>query len=97
VTATATKPVQGDEYAPSCDLVPGRIPHGPGWYLVSLANGYVEAGPWAEETHALLASLWMDDEARGVNPQPYEAVWSARGMIVGSRRRLGRKRNRKPC
>jgi hypothetical protein len=66
--------VQGDEYAPSCDLVPGRIPHGPGWYLVSLANGYV------------------DDEARGVNPQPYEAVWSARGMIVGSRRRLGRKR-----
>lgn len=94
MTATAI-PLQGDQYAPSCDLVPGRIPHGPGWYLVSLENQYVEAGPFPTEPAALLTSLWMDDEARGVNPQPYEAVWSPRGMIVGSRRRLGRKRRRK--
>ena len=85
-----------DEYAPSCDVTPpNRLPHGPGWYLVSLTNGYVEAGPWATEAQALEASLWMDDEAQGVNPQPYTPVYSSRGMIVGTRRRPGRKRRQR--
>lgn len=81
-----------DDYAPSCDLVPGRQEHGPGWYLVSMANSFVEAGPFPTEREAILAGLWMDDEARGVNPQPYEPVYSRRGIIVGSRRRPGRVR-----
>jgi hypothetical protein len=37
----------------------------------------------------------MDDEARGVNPQPYTPVYSSRGMIVGTRRRPGRKRRQR--
>lgn len=82
------------EYAPSCDRVPGVLPHGPGWYLVSMQNQYVEAGPFGSEGDAIMAGLWMDDEARGVNPQPYEPVYSFRGMIVGTRRRPGRIRRK---
>lgn len=81
-----------DEYAPSCGLLPGLLPHGPGWYLVSLGNATVEAGPYRTETDALQASLWMDDEGLGVNPQPYQPIYSWRGLVIGSRRRQGRPR-----
>jgi hypothetical protein len=59
-----------------------------------METGYVEAGPFDTEGDAILGGLWMDDHARGVNPQPYEPVWSERGHVVGTRRRLGRKRRK---
>jgi hypothetical protein len=52
----------------------------------------VEAGPFDTEAQAILGGHWMDDQARGVTPQPWEPVHSARGLVVGARRRLGRRR-----
>lgn len=77
-------------YSPSCALVPGRLPTGPGWYLISLENARVEAGPFASEASALEAGLWMDDQAWGVNPQPYQPTYSPRGLLIGVRFRFDR-------
>lgn len=82
------------DYAPTCELIPmSNAPAGPGWYLMSLHNSYVEAGPFATEQEALTTSLWMDDEARGVNPQPYQPLFSRTGLTVGTRRREPRPRS----
>lgn len=82
------------DYAPTCDLIPPTTDRGgPGWYLMSLHNSYVEAGPYRTETEALEVSLWMDDEARGVNPQPYQPLFSRTGLTVGTRRREPRPRS----
>lgn len=80
------------EYAPSCELVPGTRRHGPGWYLVSAHNQIVECGPFGTEGEAIAAGLFLDDEGRGVNPQLWEPVYSARGLVVGARRRASRPR-----
>lgn len=83
-----------EDYAPSCETgIPGARPGGgPGWYLVAMETQVVEAGPFDSEPEAILGGLWMDDQARGVTPQPWEPVHSARGLVVGARRRLGRRR-----
>lgn len=77
------------EYAPTCDRIPGTIPHGPGWYLVA-ANRRVEAGPFASRLAALAAARWMDDHGRGVNPAPWQPVQSRTRLMVGARYRRPR-------
>lgn len=72
--------------APACDLVPGRMPHGPGWYLAA-ANMITEAGPFPTKADALAAARWMDDTGHGVNPAPYTPFYSPRGVTVGIRRK----------
>jgi len=70
-----------------CELVaPGRIKHGPGWYL-SAANGITEAGPFATESDAQAAARWLSENGYGVNPEPYEPFHSDRGVTVGIRRK----------
>lgn len=85
-----------EDYAPSCEIgVPGVIPGGgPGWYLLSLEGQVAEAGPFATEQDAILGGLWMEDHARGVTPNPWEPVYSAKGLVIGARRRMGRRRGR---
>lgn len=80
------------EYAPSCELVPGAGRGGPGWYLQSQHNLMVECGPFPTEAAAILAGLELDEQGRGVNPQLWEPVYSARGLVVGARRRASRPR-----
>lgn len=81
----------------SCILVPGVLPWGPGWYLIA-ANARVEAGPFPDETTALLAADWLDDRGLGVHPTwepeedeptppPYRPAYSLVGLIIGSRKR----------
>lgn len=73
--------------APACDLTaPGRMPHGPGWYLAAV-NQVTEAGPFPSRTDAEAAGRWLDDTGRGVNPAPYKAFYSPRGVTVGIRRK----------
>lgn len=85
-----------EDYAPACEIgIPGVLPGGgPGWYLVSIETSVVEAGPFRSEGDAILGGLWMDDHARGVNVNPWEPVESTRGLVIGTRRRLGRPRRR---
>lgn len=86
-----------------CQLTPGTIPWGPGWYLVA-ANTRVEAGPFLTEDAALHAGAWLDANALGVHPAwerddddtddempPYLPRHSAVGLIIGSRVRDRRK------
>jgi len=82
------------DYAPTCGLpAPGSLPHGPGWYLVA-ANEVVEAGPFATADEAHAAAGWLDEQGLGVNPYPWEPVFSLRGVVVGARRRVGRNQQR---
>lgn len=75
------------DYSPTCEVnVPGRQPHGPGWFLIS-SNGRVEVGPFAGMAPALYAAAWLEDNDRGVNPGPWEPIYSRTGLIVGSRYR----------
>lgn len=67
--------------------VPGRQPHGPGWFLIS-SNGRVEAGPFLGMGPAFVAAQWMEDHSRGVNPGPWRPVYSRIGLVVGSRYRV---------
>lgn len=74
-----------------CQLVPGTIDWGPGWYLVA-ANARVEAGPFPSEAAALAGGGWLEDGAMGVHPAwevgpPYLPRYSQVGLIVGSRLR----------
>ena len=80
----------------TCQLVPGTIPWGPGWYLVA-ANDRVEAGPFLTEDAALWAGDWLEDQCLGVHPAhedgpPYLPRYSASGLLVGSRVRHRGKR-----
>lgn len=73
--------------APACDLaIPGRLPHGPGWYLAA-SNAITEAGPFATEQAAEQAADWMDANGYGVNPGPYSPFYSPKGVTVGIRRK----------
>ena len=67
-----------------CDLVPERLPHGPGWYLIA-ANDRVECGPFASMAAALRAGAWLEDNGMGVHPGPWTLRWSATGLLIGSR------------
>jgi hypothetical protein len=67
-----------------CQITPGTITWGPGWYLVA-ANARVEAGPFLTEQAAAHAAEWLDDSSLGVHPSPWEPRYSAVGLIVGSR------------
>lgn len=70
-----------------CELVaPGRLPHGPGWYLAA-ANGITEAGPFGTRWAAVQAAEWLEDRGYGVNPSPYKPFYSSRGVLVGIRRK----------
>lgn len=74
----------------ACQLVPGTIPWGPGWYLVA-ANTRVEAGPFLTEEAAAHAARWLDNQCLGVHPAPYVPRHSRTGLLIGSR-----VRDRKP-
>lgn len=74
----------------SCQLVPGTVRWGAGWYLVA-SNTRVEAGPFLTKDAAWHAALWMEDESLGVHPGPYRPRYSATGLLIGSR-----VRDRKP-
>lgn len=75
------------DYSPTCELgIPGRQPHGPGFFLVA-SNGHVEAGPFAGMEAAVAAARWLHDNDRGVNPGPWRPVYSRMGLVVGSRYR----------
>jgi hypothetical protein len=67
-----------------CDLVPGRLPWGPGYYLIA-ANDRVEAGPFPSLVACLRAMAWMDDHAMGVHPAPWTTRYSRNGLLIGSR------------
>lgn len=67
-----------------CQLTPGTIPWGPGWYLVS-SNSRVEAGPFLTELAAEDAAAWLEDNALGVHPFPWTPRYSAQGLLIGSR------------
>jgi hypothetical protein len=69
----------------ACTIVPGTIPWGPGWYLVSEDNRRVEAGPFATDHDAELAAGWLEDSDLGVHPLPYQARQSPVGLVIGSR------------
>lgn len=77
----------------ACQIVPGTVRWGPGWYLVA-ANQRVEAGPFLSEPDAVLAARWLDDECLGVHPAPYSTRWSGQGLLIGSRIR---DRRRETC
>lgn len=68
----------------TCQLVPGLIPWGPGWYLVA-ANARVEAGPFLSVEDAEAAARWMSDRCYGVHPAPWSPRYSAQGLLIGSR------------
>lgn len=68
----------------ACQIIPGTIPWGPGWYLVA-DNTRVEAGPFLTEETAEHAAQWLDDNALGVHPAPWTPRWSGQGLLVGSR------------
>lgn len=72
-----------------CDLVPGRIQHGPGWYLVA-ANDRVEAGPFPSIAASLRGMSWMEDNGMGVHPGPWTLRWSSVGLLIGTRIRTHR-------
>lgn len=90
-----------------CQITPGTIPWGPGWYLIA-ANTRVEAGPFLTEESALYAAHWLDEACMGVHPTwepeepedgsepapvpPYQPRYSAAGLLIGSRVR-DRKKN----
>lgn len=87
-----------------CQLTPGTIPWGPGWYLVA-ANARVEAGPFLTEASALYASHWLDETGHGVHPtlEPteeeeyppaYRPRYSGQGLLIGSRVRDRKKGQR---
>lgn len=67
-----------------CQITPGTIPWGPGWYLVA-ANTRVEAGPFLTEQAAERAAEWLDENSEGVHPAPWTPRHSAVGLIIGSR------------
>jgi hypothetical protein len=67
-----------------CDLVPGVVRWGPGWYLIA-ANDRVEAGPFTSEADAALGAWWLDEHGLGVHPAPWMLRWSGSGLLVGSR------------
>lgn len=67
-----------------CQLTPGTIPWGPGWFLIA-ANSRVEAGPFLTEESARHAAGWLHDNAMGVHPSPWQPRYSAVGLIIGSR------------
>lgn len=68
----------------TCQLTPGTIPWGPGWYLVA-RNGRVEAGPFLTEDSAHHARRWLRDNSMGVHPAPWAPRFSSVGLIIGSR------------
>jgi hypothetical protein len=83
VTVTAAPPL--DVLSGTiCQLAPGTIPWGPGWYLVAV-NTRVEAGPFLTPRDAERAADWLDDNALGVHPAPWTPRYSATGLLVGSR------------
>lgn len=73
-----------------CQLTPGTIRWGPGWYLVA-ENTRVEAGPFLTEEAARHAADWLEDNALGVHPHPWTPRYSAVGLLIGSRVRDRRK------
>lgn len=80
-----------------CQLTPGTITWGPGWYLIA-ENTRVEAGPFATEEDAEKAAWWLDEECLGVHPAyeeglPYRPRFSAHGLLVGSRVRDRKKKD----
>jgi hypothetical protein len=81
------------EYAPACFVAPvqGR---GPGWYLIG-ANNLVEAGPFPTQVAAERFADWLDDEGLGVNPAPWIADYSPKGLLIGTRRRPPRPKRRR--
>lgn len=80
------------EYAPACAVHPVQGT-GPGHYLVS-SNGQVEAGPFSTPEAAEAHALWLEDQSLGVNPSPWDAVESERGLLIGSRYRAPRGKSR---
>ena len=68
----------------ACQVVPGTIPWGPGWFLVS-TNGRVEAGPFLTEETAFHSADWLEDNGLGVHPAPWTPRWSSSGLLIGSR------------
>lgn len=92
-----TIPAQMDYLAgTTCQLVPGTIPWGPGWYLVG-RNERVEAGPFLTALSARYAADWLDDNGLGVHPGPWEPRYSTTGLIVGSRIRDRRRKESTPA
>jgi hypothetical protein len=73
-----------------CQITPGTIRWGPGWYLIA-DNTRVEAGPFLTAESARHAADWLEDQALGVHPAPYAPRYSAVGLLVGSRVRDRRK------
>jgi hypothetical protein len=49
------------------------------------ANRRVEAGPFASQEDAEAAAVWMERNVRGVNPEPWHPVHTAKGLLIGSR------------
>lgn len=100
MTITTTTAPQDYLATTVCQLTPGTIPWGPGWFLIA-ANDRVEAGPFLTEDAALYAGDWLEDSCMGVHPAwelgvkyddgeeydgpPYQPRYSAVGLIVGSR------------
>lgn len=85
------------DFAPSCQVgVPGvLLNQRQGWYLIA-ANARVEAGPFATEADALAGAAWLDAGGWGVNPYPWEPVFSRKGMTIGSRLKGGLEAIRQP-
>lgn len=75
-----------------CQVVPGTIPWGPGWYLIA-TNARVEAGPFLTELAATQAAEDLEDQALGVHPGPWSPRYSSQGLLIGSRVR-DRKKSR---
>lgn len=67
-----------------CDVVPGVVRWGPGWYLVA-ANDRVECGPFLSEIDAAAATWWLDEHGMGVHPAPWVLRFSRTGLMIGSR------------
>lgn len=76
-----------------CQITPGTIPWGPGWYLIA-ANTRVEAGPFLTQDTATHAADVLDARSEGVHPAPWEPRYSAIGLLIGSR---VRDRGKKSC
>lgn len=74
-----------------CQLLPGTVRWGPGWYLVA-ANGRVEGGPFLTALAACQGADWMDERCLGVHPGPWVPRYSGQGLLIGSRVRVRERR-----